>query len=79
MNHGKNLSSPMTNMFSQPPNGGAQAGDKEGWGVMNELGAPRPAVDEPMLQITEDIGGSLNGRKMASPMGSADKVSGDKR
>lgn len=74
MNHGKNLSSPMTNMFPQPPNGAREGGDKEGWGVMNDLGAPKAASDEPSLQITQDIGGSLNGRVMSPTMGTADKV-----
>lgn len=79
MNHGKNLSSPMTNMFPQPGNGGQQAGDKEGWDVMNKIGAPAAAVDEPRLQITEDIGGSLDGRTMSPAMGTAMRVPGDKR
>jgi hypothetical protein len=81
MKHGPDLSSTMTPMFGQPPKGGdpAGGGDKEGWSVMNELGAPRPAVDEPILQITQDIDGSLNGRVMSPAMGTADRVDGDKR
>lgn len=79
MQHGKNLSSPMTNIFPQPPNGGREGGDKEGWGVMNSLGAPKASVDEPRLQITQDIGSPLDGRVMSPTMGTADKVDGDKR
>jgi hypothetical protein len=75
------LSSPMTNMFPQPPKGGdaGGGGDKEGWNVMNALGAPKAAADEPSLQITQDIGGSLNGRTMPMPSGTAMKVPSDKR
>lgn len=78
---GSGLSSPMTGMFPQPPKGGdpAGGGDHEGWGVMNDLGAPKAAVDEPVLQITQDINGKLDGRKMPFPTGTADNVAGDKR
>ena len=79
MKHGKDLGSPMTNMFPQPGNGGSEGGDKEGWSVMNQLGAPKASVDEPFLQITQDIGAPLNGRVMSPTMGTADKVEGDKR
>ncbi len=72
------LSSTMRGMFPQPPKSGVGGGDKEGWGVMNELGAPRPAVDEPGLQITQDINGSLDGRKMPFPTGTAPAASGKK-
>lgn len=79
--NGSGLSTPMTWMFPQPPKGGdaGGGGDREGWSVMNQLGAPLAAADEPRLQITQDIGGSLNGRTMPFPTGTADKVEGDKR
>jgi hypothetical protein len=79
MKHGNDLSSPMTNMFPQPSKGGEDGGDKEGWGVMQKLGAPAAAVDEPVLQIIQDVGPSLDGRVMSPTMGTADKVDGDKR
>lgn len=79
--HGGDLSSPMTNMFAQPKKGGdaGGGGDREGWSVMNQLGAPKAAVDEPVIQITQDIDGRLDGRKMPFPTGTADHVGGDKR
>jgi hypothetical protein len=78
--NGSGMTSPMTNMFPQPPKGGdaGGGGDREGWGVMNQLGAPKAAVDEPILQITEDVGGSLDGRKMPFPTGTASPASGPK-
>lgn len=69
--NGTGLSSPMSHGFGQPPKGGAQPGDKEGWGVMNQLGAPKAAVDEPALQIMEDIGGHLDGEHMPFPTGTS--------
>ena len=79
--NGSGLSSPMTKMFPQPPKGGdaGGGGDREGWKVMNDVGAPRPAVDEPSLQITQDIDGPLNGRTMNfPPRGTANPDSGKK-
>jgi len=64
------MTTPMNHSFPQPPKGtNAGGGDVEGWSVMNELGAPKAAADEPLLQITQDIGAPLNGRTMPMPKG----------
>lgn len=68
------LSTPMTQTWPSPGKGGNQAGDKESWGVMNSLGAPSPAKDEPGLQITVDLEGAKSqGSKMPFPSGTAMK------